>query len=51
MAAAGYRCQYVTDWVAGKTRWGLGIDAAEHAALSEQRSHCADVPVTVVLAR
>lgn len=35
MAAAGYRCQYVTDWVADKARRGLGIDAAEHAALSD----------------
>ncbi|MGA5125443.1 hypothetical protein ACPCAG_19360 [Streptomyces pseudogriseolus] len=51
MAAAGYRCQCVTDWVVDKTRWGLSIDAAEHVALSEQLSHCADVPVTVVLAR
>ncbi|MEV5646462.1 HNH endonuclease family protein [Streptomyces flaveolus] len=49
--AAGYRCQYVSDWVADKTRWALSIDAAEQAALAEELSHCADVPVTVVLAR
>lgn len=42
---------HVTDWVADKTRWALSIDAAEQAALSEELSHCADVPVTVVLAR
>ncbi|GAA2775231.1 hypothetical protein GCM10010521_62190 [Streptomyces rameus] len=27
--AAGYRCQYATDWIADKTRWGLSIDTAE----------------------
>jgi hypothetical protein len=33
--AQGYRCQYATDWIADKTRWGLTIDRTEHAALSE----------------
>ncbi|MFF1602425.1 hypothetical protein ACFVYV_33845, partial [Streptomyces mirabilis] len=33
--AQGYRCQYATDWIADKTRWGLSIDRTEHAALSE----------------
>ncbi|MFF3503454.1 HNH endonuclease family protein [Streptomyces sp. NPDC003247] len=49
--AAAYRCQYVTDWVAVKTRWDLSVDPAERTALSEELSHCADAPVTVVLAR
>ncbi|MFK8909823.1 HNH endonuclease family protein, partial [Streptomyces sp. YS-3] len=26
--SADYRCQYVTDWIADKTRWGLDIDPA-----------------------
>ncbi|MCZ0210677.1 HNH endonuclease family protein [Streptomyces sp. UMAF16] len=49
--AAGYRCQYATDWVADKTRWGLSIDSGEEAALSEVLSHCLNAPVTVTLAR
>ncbi|MGZ0200603.1 HNH endonuclease family protein [Streptomyces sp. RM1] len=49
--AAGYRCTYVTDWVADKTRWGLTIDAAEHDALADQLSQCPNTPITVTLAR
>ncbi|MEV7817116.1 HNH endonuclease family protein [Streptomyces flaveolus] len=49
--AVGYRCQYVTDWVADKMRWGLSIDTGEHAALTEVLDNCPDVPVTVTLAR
>ncbi|MFF9364471.1 HNH endonuclease family protein [Streptomyces griseoluteus] len=49
--ATGYRCQYVTDWIADKTRWALSIDAAEQATLAEELSHCPDVPVTVTTAR
>ncbi|WP_372504826.1 HNH endonuclease family protein [Streptomyces lavenduligriseus] len=49
--AAGYRCQYVTDWVADKTRWGLSIDSGEEAALSKILSHCPNVPISVTLAR
>ncbi|MEU7428596.1 HNH endonuclease family protein [Streptomyces sp. NPDC040750] len=49
--AAGYRCQYATDWIADKTRWGLSIDATEHAALAKVLDNCPDVPVTVSPAR
>ncbi|MFF0465487.1 hypothetical protein [Streptomyces mexicanus] len=49
--AAGYRCPYVTDWVADKTRWGLSIDADEQAALAQTLIQCPDSPVTVILAR
>uniref|UniRef100_UPI003F498340 HNH endonuclease family protein n=1 Tax=Streptomyces achromogenes TaxID=67255 RepID=UPI003F498340 len=49
--ATSYRCQYATDWVADKTRWGLNIDTSEEAALSEVLSHCPNTPVTVTLAR
>ncbi|MET7434071.1 hypothetical protein ABZT16_34730 [Streptomyces flaveolus] len=47
----GYRCQYVTDWIADKIRWGLSIDAAEHTALSDVLDACPNVPVTVTTAR
>ncbi|MGV9708583.1 hypothetical protein [Streptomyces sp. NPDC003483] len=43
--------QYLTDWVAGKTRYGLTVDPAEHTALTEKLAHCSDQPVTVTLAR
>ncbi|MFI9248242.1 HNH endonuclease family protein [Streptomyces sp. NPDC053086] len=49
--AAGYRCQYVTDWVADKSRWGLSIDTVELDALTEVLESCPDVPVTVEPAR
>jgi hypothetical protein len=49
--AAGYRCAYVTDWVADKTRWGLSIDTAERAALEQDLAACPDSPITVTLAR
>ncbi|MFF9244688.1 HNH endonuclease family protein [Streptomyces sp. NPDC014776] len=49
--AAGYRCQYVTDWIADKMRWGLSIDPSEEAALSDSLSRCPNVPITVRLAR
>ncbi|MEV7683259.1 HNH endonuclease family protein [Streptomyces sp. NPDC088341] len=49
--AAGYRCQYATDWVTVKTRWGLSIDRTEQAALDKTLSQCPNVPVEVTLAR
>ncbi|MFE5220470.1 MULTISPECIES: HNH endonuclease family protein [unclassified Streptomyces] len=49
--APGYRCQYVTDWVADKTRWGLSIDTAEHTALTDVLASCPNAPITVTLAR
>ncbi|MET7784593.1 hypothetical protein ABZT28_54780 [Streptomyces sp. NPDC005388] len=49
--AQGYRCQYATDWIADKTRWGLSIDPTEHAALTEALSNGPDQPITVPLAR
>ncbi|WP_445282657.1 HNH endonuclease family protein [Streptomyces sp. DSM 118148] len=50
-SATAYRCQYVTDWVADETRWGLSIDATEQIALPEEFGNCTDAPITVVLAR
>ncbi|MER6039012.1 HNH endonuclease family protein [Streptomyces sp. NPDC001835] len=49
--AQGYRCQYVTDWIADKTRWGLSIDATEEAALTGELSRCPNAPITVMTAR
>ncbi|CAM5257603.1 MULTISPECIES: hypothetical protein [Streptomyces] len=49
--AVGYRCQYVTDWIADKIRWRLSIDPAEHTAVSDVLDVCPDVPVTVTTAR
>ncbi|MFG3361261.1 HNH endonuclease family protein [Streptomyces griseofuscus] len=50
-SATGYRCTYVTDWVADKTRWGLTVDEGEHEALADQLSQCPNAPITVTLAR
>ena len=47
----GYQCQYDTDWIANKTRWGLSIDALERDALDRQLAGCPDEPITVTLAR
>ncbi|MGW6793199.1 HNH endonuclease family protein [Streptomyces chartreusis] len=49
--SAGYRCQYDTDWIADKTRWGLSNDAAERDALTQQLADCPDQPITFALAR
>ncbi|GGT03119.1 hypothetical protein [Streptomyces cinerochromogenes] len=50
-SAAGHRCQYVTDWVADKIRWGLGIDTVERDALVGQLDRCSNTPITIALAR
>nr|WP_237308072.1 HNH endonuclease family protein [Streptomyces sp. SAT1] len=49
--AVGYRCTYVTDWIADKTRWSLDVDTAEQAALAQVLEDCPDTPITVTLAR
>ncbi|MER7350461.1 HNH endonuclease family protein [Streptomyces aurantiacus] len=49
--AAGYRCEYATNWVTVKTRWALAIDPAEAAALTSTLNECPNVPVEVELAR
>ncbi|MFJ8158764.1 HNH endonuclease family protein [Streptomyces sp. NPDC094468] len=46
-----YWCEYVTDWVADKTRYQLSVDPAEQDALTEQLAACPDRPITVTLAR
>lgn len=42
--------QYVTDWVADKTRCRLSVAPSEEAALSEMLARCPDVPITVTFA-
>ncbi|MFI9833775.1 HNH endonuclease family protein [Streptomyces sp. NPDC051913] len=49
--AAGYHCTYATDWITIKTRWGLAIDTAEQAELTDILSECPNSPVEVTLAR
>ncbi|MFF9401695.1 hypothetical protein [Streptomyces sp. NPDC014744] len=48
--AAGYRCQYVMDWIADKTRSGLSIDPAERTALVNLLEACPNAPLTVTRA-
>ncbi|MFF0033343.1 HNH endonuclease family protein [Streptomyces avermitilis] len=48
---AAYRCQYVSDWVADKTRYQLAVDPTEEAALAESLSRCPNEPITVPFAR
>lgn len=48
---AGSWCQYVTDWVADKTRYRLTIDPSEQTALAQRLAECPDQPITVMLAR
>ncbi len=47
----GYRCTYATDWTAVKIRWGLAVDPAEQAVLSEVLDGCPDTVIEVVRAR
>ncbi|MBP5910764.1 HNH endonuclease [Streptomyces sp. LBUM 1478] len=49
--AEGYRCTYATDWIAIKTRWGLTVDPAEQAALTEVLDGCPDTVIEVIRAR
>ncbi|MFI1677034.1 HNH endonuclease family protein [Streptomyces sp. NPDC020607] len=49
--ADGNRCEYVSQWIAIKTRWKLAIDPSEEAALAENATRCPNVPVKVQLAR
>ncbi|GAA2127073.1 HNH endonuclease family protein [Kitasatospora saccharophila] len=49
--AEAYRCTYLTDWTAVKTRWGLSIDRVEADALHRLAADCPNTEVTVTLAR
>ncbi|RIX28244.1 excalibur calcium-binding domain-containing protein [Amnibacterium setariae] len=42
-SAASYRCAYVKDWIAVKSRWGLSVDAKERTALTtDLATYCAN---------
>lgn len=43
-SARSFWCQYVTDWVSVKLRWGLTADPAEVRALTNMSRGCAGVP-------
>ncbi|MFH8485308.1 HNH endonuclease family protein [Streptomyces longisporoflavus] len=49
--AEGNHCDYVSQWVAIKTRWKLAIDPSEESALAENATRCPNSPITVKLAR
>lgn len=50
-SAEGDRCTYIAQWVAVKARWSLSVDPSEEAALAENATRCANVPVKVQIAR
>ncbi|MEU9218844.1 HNH endonuclease family protein [Streptomyces sp. NPDC048376] len=45
------QCEYFTQWVTVKSRWGLAIDAAEQQALQALAEQCPNEPVTYETAR
>lgn len=40
-------CQYLTEWVAVKTRWSLSVDAVERQTLKRHSPQCTNATVTV----
>lgn len=49
-----YRCTYLKDWVAVKTRWSLSVDATEKEAIAYSATACSDAktaPITVTVMR
>jgi hypothetical protein len=46
-----YHCEYLTNWVTVKTRWGLTIDQAERDNLADALASCPDTTIEVTLAR
>ncbi|XVV39735.1 HNH endonuclease family protein (plasmid) [Streptomyces sp. CA-100214] len=49
--AEGNRCEYNTEWVVVKTRFGLSVDLAEKTALASELADCPNDVFTVELAR
>jgi hypothetical protein len=43
-------CQYLTDWVADKTRWRLTVDSAEKTKLTSLAAGCTNSTITVTYA-
>ncbi len=48
--SADASCQYLSDWVATKTRWKLTIDQAEKQALTDRAAQCPDTRIDTELA-
>ena len=48
--ATGYRCRYITDWIAVKLRWSLTVDFDEYAVLRDYVDRCPAAPYVVVAA-
>ncbi|MER7773209.1 HNH endonuclease family protein [Kitasatospora sp. NPDC096140] len=46
-----YRCTYLTDWTAVKTRWRLSVDDREREAMEHLAGGCPEETLTVTLAR
>ena len=44
---AGFRCEYVSDWVAIKIRWSLSVDENERQAIAAVLAECPMTTVTV----
>ena len=42
------RCDYVTQWISVKYRWGLSVDPVEKAALAKTLGSCKTVKIPVV---
>ncbi|WP_354645279.1 hypothetical protein [Kitasatospora camelliae] len=49
--ATEYRCTYVADWGAIKTRWDLAVDDQELTALQNLAVMCPNDEFTIALAR
>ncbi|HSA50546.1 MAG TPA: hypothetical protein VLH10_10610 [Yinghuangia sp.] len=46
-----YACEYTTNWIATKLRWGLTIDPVEQQVLADQAAASPDVEITGIRAR
>ncbi|WP_307843634.1 HNH endonuclease family protein [Streptomyces sp. B15] len=44
-------CQYLSDWVATKTRWRLAVDQAEKSALRDRAAQCPNARVKADIAQ
>lgn len=49
--AVDYRCTYLEDWAAIKTRWNLAVDPTEQNALLDLAATCENSEMTITLTR
>ena len=47
---SAFRCRYLAEWVAVKTRWNLAVDRAERDALRSMLGRCATTTIRIRLA-